>query len=180
MNTATPQTTNTPRTREYMARYNEAYRSYPIYAGPVTYDAVRAYATAIAKYVRDNELTRVPTGAEMVDALETYPFEHGAVLLTLEFTPEQATFAHGAEWDSTIEPSALGEMGVPVWQQWQANPHPTDDYGVMEAFAPERNRTAAYAFPDWTDYPDDHPANAEHTADRVVGAGTAADRRSPQ
>jgi len=178
MNTATPRTTNTPRTRGYMSRYDGAYDDYPIYAGPVTYDAVRAYATAMARYVREEGLARVPTGAEMVDALETYPFEHGVVMPTIEFTTEQATFGHEVRWDATDEPPAPDGMGVPVWQQWQANP--ADDYGVMESFAPERNRTAAYAFPDWIDYPDDHPANAERTAGRVRSAGTVTGRRGPR
>lgn len=153
MNAVTPQTTNTPRTQPFMKRYQERFDTFPVYSGPITYDAVRAYAKAMARWVLENDMEEVPSNAEMVKALEKYKFEDGIVLPSIQFTPKEADFAHEPQW------SSMKETGVPVWQQWQTDPEITENYGVMHSFAPEQNKTSDYTYPDWIDYPSDHPAN---------------------
>lgn len=153
MNAVTPQTTNTERTQPFMRRYQDRFDTFPVYSGPITYDAVRAYAKAMGRYVLDNDMAEVPTNEEMVEALETYKFEDGIVLPSIQFTPPEADFAHEPQWTS------MKDTGVPVWQQWQVDEEVTDDYGVMHSFAPERNKTSDYTYPDWIDYPSGHPAN---------------------
>ncbi|WP_276258711.1 ABC transporter substrate-binding protein [Haloglomus litoreum] len=155
MNAVTPQTTNTPRTQDFMKRYRKKFDTYPVYSGPITFDAVKAYAVAMARYVLDNDLERIPTNEEMVDALETYKFDQGTILPEIKFTPPEADYAHEPAWTS------MKETGVPVWQQWQIDEDIAEDYGVMHSFAPEQNKTSPYAYPDWIDYPSDHPANTE-------------------
>lgn len=153
MNAVTPQTTNTERTQPFMRRYQDRFDTFPVYSGPITYDAVRAYAKAMGRYVLDNDMEEVPTNEEMVKALETYKFEDGIVLPSIQFTPPEADFAHEPQWTS------MKDTGVPVWQQWQVDEEVTDDYGVMHSFAPEQNKTSDYTYPDWIDYPSGHPAN---------------------
>ncbi|PSP97832.1 hypothetical protein BRC89_10510 [Halobacteriales archaeon QS_4_70_19] len=153
MNAVTPQTTNTPLTQGFMKRYNKKFDTYPVYSGPITYDAVRAYATAMARYVLDNDMKEVPTNEQMVEALEQYKFKEGTILPEIKFTPPDADYAHEPQWTS------MKETGVPVWQQWQVDKEIRDGYGVMHSFAPEQNKTSDYAYPDWIDYPSDHPAN---------------------
>ncbi|WP_254823326.1 ABC transporter substrate-binding protein [Haloglomus halophilum] len=153
MNAVTPQTTNTPRTQDFMKRYRKKFDTYPVYSGPITYDAVRAYATAMARYVLDNNLEKIPTNADMVKALEKYKFDQGTILPEIKFTPPEADYAHEPAWTS------MKETGVPVWQQWQVDEEIAKDYGVMHSFAPEQNKTADYSYPDWINYPKNHPAN---------------------
>jgi len=153
MNAVTPQTTNTPRTQDFMKRYQKQFDTFPVYSGPIQYDAVRAYAQAMAQWVLDNDLEEIPSNEDMVKALEKYKFTEGVVLPEVKFTPPEADYAHDPQWTS------MKETGVPVWQQWQIDREVADDYGVMHSFAPEQNKTSDYTYPDWIDYPSDHPAN---------------------
>jgi branched-chain amino acid transport system substrate-binding protein len=153
MNAVTPQTTNTPKTQSFMKRYNNKFDTYPVYSGPITYDGVFVYAKAMANYVQENGLERLPTNKEMVTALENVKFTNGTILPEFQFTPKDAEYAHDPQW------SSMQETGVPVWQQWQKDSEIAEDYGVMHSFAPEQNKTSDYAYPGWINYPSSHPKN---------------------
>ncbi|WP_255151463.1 ABC transporter substrate-binding protein [Halorarius halobius] len=160
MNAITPQTTNTPRTQPFMKRYRKRFTdedsdrpTYPVYSGPITYDGIRGFAHAMETWVKQEALTQKPSPDQMVNAMESLTFSDGIVIPDFQFTPKDAKYAHDPQWTS------MKESGVPVWQQWQTDPEIREDYGVMHSFAPEQNKTADYSYPDWIDYPSDHPAN---------------------
>jgi branched-chain amino acid transport system substrate-binding protein len=153
MNAVTPQTTNTPRTQDFIKRYNKKWDTYPVYSGPITYDALFIYAKAMAEYVLENDMEEIPTNEQMVTALEDVKFSNGTIIPEFQFTPKDAQYAHDPQWNS------MKESGVPVWQQWQIDEDIRSDYGVMHSFAPEQNKSSDYTYPDWIDYPSGHPAN---------------------
>jgi len=144
MNTVTPQTENTQYTQPFMQAYNDAHDTYPIFAGPMVYDAVNIYAEA----VRQAETT---DAEELVPALEELTFERSTVMPSFSFRGPDEEFAHDPAW-TCMSSRTCGEeaTGIPVWQQWQEGDEegaPGD--GVMHAFAPEQNATAEYRKPDW-------------------------------
>ncbi|WP_255198598.1 ABC transporter substrate-binding protein [Halorarius litoreus] len=153
MNAVTPQTTNTPRTQPFMKRYREKFDTYPVYSGPITYDGIKGFAQTVENYVLEEGLNAKPTSDELIPVMENLRYTDGTILPEFQFTPKDAKYAHDPQW------SSMQETGVPVWQQWQKDPEIKEDYGTMHAFAPEQNKSADYAYPDWIDYPSDHPAN---------------------
>lgn len=153
MNAITPQTTNTKRTQPWMKRYREQFDTYPVYSGPITYDGIRVYTKAVENAVKDLGVSQLPKSDELIPYLEDVRFTDGIVLKEFQFTPKDAKYAHDPQWTS------MQETGVPVWQQWQMDEEVKSDYGTMHSFAPEQNKTAPYSFPEWIDYPSNHPAN---------------------
>lgn len=153
MNAVTPQTTNTPRTQPFMKRYNQKFGTYPVYSGPIHFDAFFVYAKAMANAVKDKNLRRPPTPDEMVEYLEKVRYTHGTIIPEFQFTPKDAKFAHDVQFTSMVQ------TGVPIWQQWQYDPKVNKNYGTQHSFAPEQNQSNPYTYPDWISYPNNHPAN---------------------
>lgn len=170
MNAITPQTTNTPRTQDFMEKYSETYTAddadvptYPVYTGPITYDGIRVWHKAVENCVEGEGLSSMPDAETLIPYMEDVRFTDGIVIPQFQFTPRSAEYAHDPQWNS------MKESGVPVWQQWQLDPEIRDNYGVMHSFAPEKNKTAEYSFPHWIDYPDDHPAMNEDAPGKRPG-----------
>lgn len=152
MNAITPQTTNTPRTQDFMKRYRERFTpddanvpTYPVYSGPITYDALNVFRKAVENYVKDNDPQGKPSSEELIPYMEDVRFTNGIIIPEFQFTPKDAKYAHDPQW------SSMKETGVPVWQQWQTDREVIENYGVMHSFAPEQNKTADYAIPEWID-----------------------------
>lgn len=140
MNSVTPQTKNTPRTQPFMDEFYRAYGFYPIYAGPITYDAVRLYADAVRTLGSKDE-------ADLIPYLEERVWRESTVIGKQAFTGPDAAQPHEPEWTS------MKQTGVPVWQQWQTTTKDVgvEGPGVMESFAPEQHETAAYQKPPWVE-----------------------------
>lgn len=134
MNAATPQTSNTPQTQPYLTEYGNRFGGTPAYPGALSYDAVKVYAHAVGEVGSKDPEKIIPFFEE------DCAFTGGAFMPELGFRGPDAEFAHDPEWNS------IQESGVPIFQQWQKG---DDGGGVMEAFAPERNKTADYVKPPW-------------------------------
>lgn len=133
MNAATPQTENTPQTQPYLKEYRNRFGGSPAYPGPLSYDAVKVYAHAVGEVGSTDPEKLIPF------LEEDCAFTGGSFMPELGFRGPDTEFAHDPEW------SSIEESGVPIFQQWQGG----EDGGVMEAFAPERNKTAEYVKPPW-------------------------------
>ena len=134
MNAATPQTSNTERTQPYLTEYTNRFGGTPAYPGVLSYDAVKVYAHAVDQ-VGSTDPEKIVTFFE-----EDCAFTGGAFMPELGFRRPDAEFAHDPAW------SSIQESGVPIFQQWQKDENGS---GIMEAFAPERNKTADYVKPPW-------------------------------
>lgn len=135
MNAATPQTSNTPQTQPFLDTYTRRHGGTPAYPGILTYDAVKIYAHAVAEVGSTSPEKLIPFFEDDMT------FTGGAFMPEFGFRGPDAEFAHDPEW------SDIQQSGVPVFQQWQ--PAESGDGGVMEAFAPKRNKTADYVQPPW-------------------------------
>jgi branched-chain amino acid transport system substrate-binding protein len=134
MNAATPQTSNTERTQPYLTEYTNRFGGTPAYPGVLSYDAVKVYAHAVDQ-VGSMDPEKIVTFFE-----DDCTFTGGAFMPELGFRGPDAEFAHDPAW------SSIQESGVPIFQQWQKD---ENGGGIMEAFAPERNKTADYVKPPW-------------------------------
>lgn len=139
VNALTPASRNTPATMDFVADYEAAYGGYPMYTGALTYDALGVYRAAVETRL-DGGDDGLPAQDAIVEALEQITYEDGVVYRSFEFTGPEAGRVHEPVWTS------MAVDGVPVVQQWQRG---SDGDGVMEAIAPERNRTARYQPPPW-------------------------------
>lgn len=142
MNAMTPQTTNNePYTQAFMEAYNERFDSYPLFAGPIAYDAIHHYKRAVEALGSRNPEKVIPY------LEEEFSYAEGTVIPEFDYTGPTAARAHDPVWESTFE------SGVPVYQQWQSDAgvdRPSvPGGGIMESFAPEQNKTADYIRPPW-------------------------------
>ena len=142
MNAMTPQTTNNPpHTKQFLTAFNQQFNGYPLYAGPLVYDAIRGY-----KHIVEAVGSRSPE--KLIPYMENdLTYTKAATIPKFEFRGPDARFAHDPVWNS------IHESGVPVFQQWQSDQGVSRSNvqggGIMEAFAPEQNKSADYVKPPW-------------------------------
>lgn len=157
MNAVTPQTTNTPRTQEFMGKYKERFsdavdNGVPFYAGPITYDGIRQFSQAIVE-TGAHPVENATTLVEHLENPEEFTYLNGVIFPAFGYRPPTDRYAHDPIFDCMIQcegeiddKDPYGPTGVPVFQQWQEG---EDGEGVMEAFAPGPNKTADYIEPPW-------------------------------
>ena len=151
MNAVTPQTTNTKHTQEFMNKYRQKFGTVPFFAGPITYDAVKQFATAVSRTGADPKTET----DKLVNYMESpeFVFQDGTIIPAFGFKGPKKRFAHDPIYDCMTkcegklrDGNPHGPTGVPVYQQWQKG---KNGGGVMEAFAPKSNKTAKYKKPPW-------------------------------
>nr|WP_254543596.1 ABC transporter substrate-binding protein [Halomarina sp. BND7] len=123
-NSATPQSEVTEKTVPFSNAYNEAFGSYPVYTGYITFDAVKQYAQVV------KEAGSVASDA-VVSGLEGSSYLGTAG--TISYYPKDNEFAHDVIYDE--------EKVYPVYQQWQD--------GKQEVIFPDGLATAEYKKPSW-------------------------------
>ncbi len=128
-NTATPQSAVTEQTIPFAEAFQEAFDTYPVYTGYISYDAVMQYASVVE--------SQVSIGAEDVIAgLEESSYTGTAG--TIEYYPPDNEFAHDVVYDR--------ELVWPIYQQWQTD---EEGNGVQEVIYPDELATAEYQAPPW-------------------------------
>jgi len=133
-NYATPHVNTTPTTAEYVQAFEDQFnRVVSSYAAPTTYDSLMLYAKAIEQ-----------TGSTETEDLLPYirdelVYEESTFMDYIEFNGADADRAHKCKWTNQEE------MKTPLIQQWQQG----EDYGRMEALAPDSVKTAEYESPPW-------------------------------
>ncbi|MFC7155123.1 ABC transporter substrate-binding protein [Halomarina halobia] len=123
-NSATPQSEVTEKTVPFANAYNEAFDSYPVYTGYITFDAVKQYAQVVED-AGTVEADAVVSGLEESSYLGTAG--------TISYYPKDEEFAHDVIYDR--------EKVYPIFQQWQD--------GKQEVIFPDNLATADYAKPSW-------------------------------
>jgi branched-chain amino acid transport system substrate-binding protein len=123
-NSATPQSEVTKKTVPFANAYNEAFDSYPVYTGYISFDAVKQYAQVLGE-------------AGTVDPDPVIQGLEGSSYLgtagTISYYPKDDEFAHDVVYDK--------EKVYPVYMQWQD--------GNQEVIFPENLATAEYQNPSW-------------------------------
>jgi branched-chain amino acid transport system substrate-binding protein len=145
MNSVTPQTENTQFTQPLMKAYNANFDSYPVYSGPITFDAVRLFAAAVRE-------TGTLNPDRLVNFVESRRFEGVSTVVPFaEFTGPDAKYAHEPKFTCMSGQTCDNPIGVPLWQQWQKGKQGegVEGAGVMECFAPGPVKTADYQKPHW-------------------------------
>ncbi|PSP39144.1 ABC transporter substrate-binding protein [Halobacteriales archaeon SW_8_65_20] len=128
-NSATPQAAVTDTTVPFADDYNEAYGSYPVYTGYISYDAVNQYADVVSE-------SGDVGGNAVVSGLEDSSYT--GTVGTLEYYGRDDEFAHDVKYDE--------ELVWPVFQQWQPD---GEGSGTQEVIFPDDLATADYQTPPW-------------------------------
>ena len=132
-NSATPTAEVTDKTVPFADAYNEAFDSYPVYTGYITYDAVNQFAEVIA-----NSGDVAPDA--VVSGLEDSSYQ--GTVGTIEYHGPGSEFAHDVKYGQ--------ETVWPVYQQWQPDdPENPQDGGTQEVIFPAELSTAEYQTPPW-------------------------------
>lgn len=136
-NSATAQSTPTPKTRDFVDHYQETFDgSNPVYTGYHTYDGIKLFAEKAAEAGTVDSDDLVP---ELEDA--TFTGTTG----TLEFYGQDHQ-AEGRAYGHTHD-VIYGEDNLQsLYFQWQEN---ENGEGVQEVIWPESEATAEYAEPNW-------------------------------
>jgi len=118
----------TEKTLPFANAYNDAFDSFPVYTGYITYDAVKQYAAAI-------EEAGSKSADDIIPVLEGMSFT--GTTGTIEYYGQDEEFPHDVKYGE--------ELAWPVWLQWTEG----DGSGSQEVIWPEDVQTTDYESPPW-------------------------------
>ncbi|MFB6166423.1 MAG: ABC transporter substrate-binding protein [Haloarculaceae archaeon] len=127
-NSATPTTAITDKTKPFASNYKQAYGSYPVYTGYITYDAVKQWASV----VKDKGTVNAD---EIVSGLEESAYTGTAG--TISYYGKDKEYAHDVIYDQ--------DKVNPVWHQWQKD----GESGKQAVVYPDDLAEATYKKPSW-------------------------------